>query len=101
MSVKYEKFIVRQGENITKDINLIKDPIKFVQRIIEIKDQSDDLISTVFNKDIDLILARDNSFSIVLNHFDKTPLNLAISTDYEMKRGIKGLKPEEYEKRFQ
>ena len=47
---------------------------------------------------MELIKARDNSFSIVLNHFDKTPLNLAISTDYEMKRGIKGLKVEEYDK---
>jgi hypothetical protein len=56
------------------------------------------LINLIFNKDMELIKARDNSFSIVLNHFDKTPLNLAISTDFEMKRGIKGLKVEEYDK---
>jgi hypothetical protein len=47
---------------------------------------------------MELIKARDNSFSIVLNHYDKTPFNLALTTDFEMKKGIKGLKVEEYDK---
>ena len=45
-------FIVAKGETIIKDANLLKDPITFIRKIVELRKECDTMVLEAFNNDI-------------------------------------------------
>ena len=62
MIIKMEPFIMEEGRKIIKNKELLKEPIKFTERLLELKAEIDNIISVAFNNDMRFQKARDVSF---------------------------------------
>ena len=59
---KFNPFIEAEGRKIVNDEGLIKDPVKFTEKLLELKDEMDKMIESAFNDDMKFQKARDDSF---------------------------------------
>ena len=56
-------YIVTRGEKIVKDEGLIKSPVLFSQKLLDLKAEMDNMVSQSFSNDIQFTKCRDYSFS--------------------------------------
>jgi len=75
----------------------LKDPIKYTTKLLQLKEEIDDMIAKAFNNDIRFQKNRDQSFQDFMNKQDKTPHFIAFYCDNEFKKGFKSLADHEIE----
>ena len=88
--VKFEPYINERGEELYKNKDLIKDPLKFIPELIKLKQEIDNLVQFAFNNDMKFQDKKDHAFSLFMSKpiYSK---QLANYTDYMMKAGLKGI----------
>ena len=101
MIQKMDPFIMQEGHKIIKNQELCKEPIKFTQKLLELKEEIDQIISQAFNNDMRFQKARDIAFQNFMNDFERTPQYIAIYMDNELKRGFKHLSEDEIERKIE
>lgn len=93
-------YIVTRGEKIVKDEGLIKSPVLFSQKLLDLKAEMDNMVSQSFSNDIQFTKCRDYSFSQFMNECNETPYHLAYFTDEELTRGLKSSSDDDIDKRL-
>ncbi len=57
-----EPYIEKRGEVIVKDENLQKDPVEFTKKLLDLKQEMDNMVQKSFQNDIKFQKSRDTSF---------------------------------------
>ncbi|KRX06953.1 Cullin repeat-like-containing domain [Pseudocohnilembus persalinus] len=89
------------GKKFISDRDLTKKPLEYIKTVISFKEEVDDIVKNHLENNIIYQNARDSSFKVFLNKFDKTVRYLAMHTDKELKSDLKGLQDEEVDQRIQ
>lgn len=98
------KFILRKmqpyiqdnrGKELISDESLKKDPIKFTEKLLELKKEMDTLVQQCFNNDMTFQQCRDLSFQNFMNEYGDTSEYIARYCDYVFKTGIRGMSENE------
>ena len=55
-------YIVERGEKIVKDDGLLKEPVEFTKKLLELKAEMDFMVERSFNNDMKFQKGRDSSF---------------------------------------
>ena len=97
LASKYFRFMEIQGNNLNNDSQLAKQPLDYVKRILNLKEENDFMINSIFENDLTIEKARDSAFRTFINNNEKSSRFLAMYCDNELKRGIKGLTEDEIE----
>ena len=90
-------YIEGRGTIVIQDEDLLKDPVKFTQKLLELKREMDEIVFDCFNNDPKFNQTRDKSFLNFMNKFSETPQYMAEYCDYLFKSGIKGMSENEIE----
>ena len=90
-------YIEGRGTVVIQDEELLKDPVKFTQKLLELKREMDEIVVACFNNDPKFNQTRDKSFLNFMNKFSETPQYMAEYCDYLFKSGIKGMSESEIE----
>jgi cullin 3 len=90
-------YIESRGQIVIGDEELLKDPVKFTQKLLELKKEMDEIVVQCFNNDPKFNQTRDKSFLNFMNKFSETPQYMAEYCDYLFKAGIKGMSESEIE----
>ena len=97
---KMNPYIEKRGEAVVKDENLLKDPIAFTRKLLDLKAEMDTMLMVSFNNIMLFQKGRDSSFQNFMNSCTQTPFYLAAYSDHELKGGLKGVSDEETEERL-
>lgn len=97
LASKYCRFLELQGNQLNNDNTLIKQPLEYIKKVMTLKEENDNLVSSIFEKDLVIEKARDSAFKQFINNNEKSSRFLAMYCDNELKRGIKGLTEDEIE----
>ena len=54
-----DQYIMQEGAKITKNLEILKDPLLFTQKILDLKDEIDNIIASSFQNDMKFKDARD------------------------------------------
>jgi len=84
-----EPYIIAEGEKIVLNAELQKKPLELVQKLLDFKDEMDELIEGSFSNDMRFQKARDQSFQTFMNKFKKTPQYIALFADNSQKSTFK------------
>jgi len=89
-------FIIKKGEELYKNQEIARDPLKFVPELIKFKSHIDGLVSFCFKNNTKLIDAKNKAFTSFMNkeHYSKQLSNYC---DYLFKMGFKGKKDDQIE----
>lgn len=98
--LRMNPYIEDRGQKIVTDEALLKDPKEFSRRLLDLKQEMDDMITQSFLNDLKFQRGRDASFSNFMSECSATPNYLAAYADHELRRGIKGLSNEETDARL-
>lgn len=90
-------YIEERGRKIVEDDNLLKDPIEFTKKLLELKSEMDNMVEKSFQNDIRFQKNRDNSFQNFMNQCQYTPHYIASYCDNELRKGLKGVSESETE----
>lgn len=93
-------YIEQRGNKIVSDDALLKDPIEFTRKLLELKQEMDEMVDKSFQNDIKFQKNRDVSFQNFMNQCQYTPHYIASYCDHEMKKGLKGLTEQQTEERL-
>jgi cullin 3 len=88
---KMAPYIEGRGQKIVGDEALLKDPIEFTKKLLDFKQEMDEMIEKSFLNDIKFQKNRDVSFQNFMNMCQFTPHYIASFTDNEFKKGLKGV----------
>ena len=90
-------YIESRGMVIIEDEELLKDPVKFTEKLLELKKEMDEIVYDCFNNDPKFNQTRDRAFLNFMNRFVETPQYMAEYCDHLFKAGIKGMSESEIE----
>lgn len=85
---KFEPYIRERGDELYKNKDLMKDPLKFIPELIKLKKEMDTLVSTCFSNDILFQDTKNKAFSFFMNK-EIYSKQLSNYIDFMMKKGIK------------
>lgn len=85
------------GKQLVTDPERLKDPVDFVQRLLDEKDKHDKIISTAFNNDKTFQNALNSSFEYFINLNPRSPEYISLFVDDKLRKGLKGVSEEEVE----
>lgn len=94
------EYIERKGEEIVRDQDAAKNPLKLISDIIELRDKIIQLHNSAFKRDILIEVATRLSFEKFINKYTRTSLALVLYVDYLFQKEIRGLTEEEVENRL-
>jgi Cullin family len=97
---KMGPYIIKRGDKIVKDEQLLKDPIAFTTKLLELKAEMDELVEHSFQNDPKFQKQRNLSFQEFMNNCSSTPSFIASYCDNEFKKGLKGIAADETERRL-
>lgn len=98
---KMNPYIEGRGKKIIDDEALLKDPIEFTKKLLELKREMDEMVEKSFQNDIRFQKNRDASFQNFMNQCQFTPHYIASYCDNELKKGLKGVSEQETEARLE
>ena len=84
------EYVKKHGFKAIADQEVVKDPINFVQKVLEIKIKFNDLLTNSFNSDKKLMKRINDAFDDFLNKDNKSALYLANYVDDLFKNGLRG-----------
>jgi len=90
-------YIESRGQVVLNDEQLLKNPVKFTQNLLDLKKEMDEIVLHCFNNDPKFNQTRDKSFLNFMNKFSETPQYMADYCDHLFKTGIKGMSENEIE----
>ena len=85
------------GKQLVTDPERLKDPVEFVQRLLDEKDKYDKIITTSFNNDKTFQNALNSSFEYFINLNPRSPEFISLFVDDKLRKGLKGVSEEDIE----
>jgi len=85
------------GKQLVSDPERVKDPVDFVQRLLDQKDKYDKIIITSFNKDKTFQSALNSSFEYFINLNNRSPEFISLYVDTKLRKDLKGVSEEDVE----
>eukprot|EP00301_Raphidiophrys_heterophryoidea_P025148 c8369_g1_i2.p1 GENE.c8369_g1_i2~~c8369_g1_i2.p1 ORF type:complete len:545 (-),score=95.66 c8369_g1_i2:97-1731(-) len=89
--------VERGGKAIVTDQEVLKDPVDFVTRLLDLKDRFHKIVVDAFNEDRTFQHALSAAFEVFVNLEPRSPEFLSLFIDDCLKRGLKGKNDEEIE----
>ena len=90
-------YIRDTGKQLVTDPDRIKDPVDYVQRLLDLKDKYDKVISMAFNNDKTFQNALNSSFEYFINLNARSPEFISLFVDDKLRRGLRGVSEEDIE----
>lgn len=84
-------YIEDRGRKVVTDAELLKDPIEFSSKLLELKQEMDEMVEKSFQNNMIFQKCRDSSFQNFMNECEYTPHNIASYCDNEFKKGLKNV----------
>ncbi|CAI0402055.1 unnamed protein product [Linum tenue] len=85
------------GKQLVTDPERLKDPVEFVQRLLDEKDKYDSIINKAFINDKTFQNALTNSFEYFINLNARSPEFISLFVDDKLRKGLKGVSEEDVE----
>ncbi|CAN1357293.1 CUL3A [Linum perenne] len=85
------------GKQLVTDPERLKDPVEFVQRLLDEKDKYDAIINQAFSNDKTFLNALTNSFEYFINLNARSPEYISLFVDDKLRKGLKGVSEEDVE----
>ncbi|XP_043704567.1 cullin-3A-like [Telopea speciosissima] len=85
------------GKQLVTDPERLRDPVDFVQRLLDAKDKHDKIISLAFNNDKTFQNALNSSFEYFINLNPRSPEFISLFVDDKLRKGLKGVSEEDVE----
>ncbi|KAI4346420.1 hypothetical protein L6164_007317 [Bauhinia variegata] len=85
------------GKQLVMDPERLRDPVDFVQRLLDLKDKYDKIITLAFNNDKTFQNALNSSFEYFINLNARSPEFISLFVDDKLRRGLKGVGEEDVE----
>nr|XP_043632849.1 cullin-3A-like [Erigeron canadensis] len=85
------------GKQLVTDPEKLKDPVDFVQRLLDEKDKHDKIINLAFNNDKTFQNALNSSFEYFINLNPRSPEFISLFVDDKLRKGLKGVSEEDAE----
>ncbi|CAL9132155.1 unnamed protein product [Musa textilis] len=85
------------GKQLVSDPEKLKDPVDFVQNLLNEKDKYDKIISKAFNNDKTFQNALNSSFEYFINLNNRSPEFISLYVDDKLRKGLKGVSEEDVE----
>uniref|UniRef100_A0A1J3ITE6 Cullin-3B n=1 Tax=Noccaea caerulescens TaxID=107243 RepID=A0A1J3ITE6_NOCCA len=85
------------GKQIVTDPEKSKDPVEFVQRLLDERDKYDEIISKSFNNDKTFQNLLISSFEYFINLNNRSPEFISLFVDDKLRKGLKGSGEEDLE----
>lgn len=85
------------GKQLVIDPERLRDPVEFVQRLLDEKDKYDKIISLAFNNDKTFQNALNSSFEYFINLNPRSPEFISLFVDDKLRKGLKGVSEEDVE----
>merc|ERR1712093_656508 len=90
-----EPYIESRCSKIATDPALIDEPPQYVEAVIELKHEFDDMVAQCFDNEAPFQRARNKGLENVLNRDTRCAKYLAIFCDLQLKKGLKGKSEDE------
>lgn len=90
-------FVRDTGKQLIMDPERLRDPVDFVQRLLDLKDKYDKVIAMAFNNDKTFQNALNSSFEYFINLNARSPEFISLFVDDKLRRGLKGVGEEDVE----
>jgi cullin 3 len=90
-------YIRDTGMQLVTDPEMLKVPVDFVQRLLDLKDKYDKIISLAFNNDKTFQNALNSSFEYFINLNAQSPEFLSLFVDDKLCKGLRGESEEDME----
>lgn len=85
------------GKQLVTDPEKLKDPVEFVQSLLNEKDKYDKIINKAFNNDKTFQNALNSSFEYFINLNARSPEFISLFVDDKLRKGLKGVSEEDVE----
>lgn len=85
------------GKQLVMDPEKLKDPVEFVQCLLNEKDKYDNIIILAFNNDKTFQNALNSSFEFFINLNPRSPEFISLFVDDKLRKGLKGVSEEDVE----
>eukprot|EP00252_Welwitschia_mirabilis_P001892 TRINITY_DN1185_c0_g1_i1.p1 TRINITY_DN1185_c0_g1~~TRINITY_DN1185_c0_g1_i1.p1 ORF type:complete len:733 (-),score=125.87 TRINITY_DN1185_c0_g1_i1:316-2514(-) len=85
------------GKQLVTDTEKLKDPVEFVQSLLNLKDKYDRIISVSFNNDKTFQNALNSSFEYFINLNTRSPEYISLFVDDKLRKGLKGVSEDDIE----
>ncbi|CAM6006835.1 unnamed protein product [Sphagnum balticum] len=85
------------GRQLVLDPERLKDPVEFVQRLLDEKDKYDKVIQLSFSNDKTFQNALNSSFEFFINLNVRSPEFISLFVDDKLRKGLKGVSEEDVE----
>ncbi|PKU65257.1 cullin-3A [Dendrobium catenatum] len=85
------------GKQLVTDPDKLRDPVDFVQRLLNEKDKHDKIISAAFNNDKTFQNALNSSFEYFINLNNRSPEFISLYVDDKLRKGLKEVSEEDVE----
>mmetsp|Transcript_4118 Transcript_4118/g.8984 ORF Transcript_4118/g.8984 Transcript_4118/m.8984 type:complete len:757 (+) Transcript_4118:64-2334(+) len=95
MTKAMQPYIEERCGKIVDDPANIDDPMRYVEQVLELKAELDDLVGHCFESGSDFQKARNEGLENVLNKDTRCAKYLAVFCDFQLKKGLKGRTDEE------
>ncbi|WVZ73666.1 hypothetical protein U9M48_021949 [Paspalum notatum var. saurae] len=90
-------YLRETGKQLVMDPESLKDPVEFVQRLLNEKDKHDKIISVAFGNDKTFQNALNSSFEYFINLNNRSPEFISLYVDDKLRKGLKGATEEDVE----
>ncbi|KAL6658952.1 hypothetical protein ACP70R_002992 [Stipagrostis hirtigluma subsp. patula] len=81
--------IKETGKSLVTDPERLKDPVDFVQRLLNEKDKYDNIINVSFGNDKSFLNALNSSFEHFINLNNRSPEFISLFVDDKLRKGVK------------
>ena len=88
-------FVRDTGKQLVMDPERLRDPVDFVQRLLDLKDKYDRVITMSFNNANTFQNALNSSFEYFINLNARSPEFISLFVDDKLRRGLKGVGEED------
>ncbi|KAG6397799.1 hypothetical protein SASPL_144260 [Salvia splendens] len=85
------------GNQLVTDPEKSKNPVEFVETLLEKRDKYDKIISSAFSNDKTFQNALSSSFEYFINLNPRSPEYISLFVDDKLRKGLKGVKDEDVE----
>jgi len=85
------------GKQLVTDPEKLKDPVEFVQHLLDMKDKYDEIISKAFSNDKTFQNALNSSFEFFINLNTRSPEYISLFVDDKLRKGLKGVSEDDVE----
>jgi len=95
MTVTMEPYIEERCQKIVEDPALIDNPPNYVEQVLHLKRELDEMLASCFDNDTGFQKARNGGLENVLNKDTRCANYLALFSDIQLKKGMKGRNEDE------